>query len=69
MERQDILALLARRIAMLPPVPKKVLAMYDYENMRLPDIANSLGLAETRIRQNPLSALTSLRTLFQSLRN
>jgi RNA polymerase sigma factor for flagellar operon FliA len=66
MERKDILALLARRMAKLPTVPKKVLAMYYYENMRLLDIANCLGLAESRIRQIHLETIASLKTFFYS---
>ena len=69
MERKDILALLARRMAKLPTVSKKVLAMHYYENMRPLDIANSLGLAESRIRQIHLQAVTSLKTLFYSIKS
>jgi RNA polymerase sigma factor for flagellar operon FliA len=49
MERKDILALLARRMVKLPTIPKKVLAMYYCENMRLLDIAKCFGLAESRL--------------------
>jgi RNA polymerase sigma factor FliA len=66
MERKDILALLARRMAKLPAVPRKVLAMYYHENMRPLDIANRLGLAESRIRQIHLETVASLRTFFYS---
>jgi RNA polymerase sigma factor FliA len=69
MERKDILTLLARRMAKLPTVPKKVLAMYYYENMRLLDIANHFGLAESSIRQIYLQEVTSLRALFYSLKS
>jgi RNA polymerase sigma factor for flagellar operon FliA len=69
MERKDILTLLARRMTKLPTVPKKVLAMYYYENMRLLNIANCLGLAESRIRQIHLQEVTSLRTLFYSIKS
>jgi RNA polymerase sigma factor for flagellar operon FliA len=69
MERKDILALLARRMAKLPTLPKKVLAMYYYENMRLLDIANCFGVEESRIRQIHLQAITSLRTFFYSIKS
>jgi RNA polymerase sigma factor for flagellar operon FliA len=69
MERKDILTLLARRMAKLPTVPKKVLAMYYYENMRLLDIANHFGLAESSIRQIHLQEVTTLRTLFYSIKS
>jgi RNA polymerase sigma factor FliA len=66
MERKDILALLARRMAKLPTVSKKVLAMYYYENMRVLDIANCLGLTESIVRQIHLETVASLRTFFCS---
>ena len=69
MERKDILTLLARRMAKLPTVPKKVLAMYYYENMRLLDIANHFGLAESSIRQIHLQEVTSLRTLSYGIKS
>ena len=56
-------------MAKLPTVPKKVLAMYYYENMRLLDIANHFGLAESSIRQIHLQEVTSLRTLFYSIKS
>jgi RNA polymerase sigma factor FliA len=59
MKRKDILALLARHMAKLPTVPKKVLAMYYYENMQVLDIANCLGLAESSIRQIHLETVAS----------
>jgi RNA polymerase sigma factor FliA len=66
MERKDIPTLLAQRMAMLPTVPQKVLAMYYYENMRLLDIADCLGLPESRIRQIHLQAVTCLKTFYHS---
>ena len=69
MEPEDTVALLAQRMAKLPAVQRKVLAMYYYENMRLLDIANYFGLAESRIRQIHLQEVTSLRTLFYSIKS
>jgi RNA polymerase sigma factor (sigma-70 family) len=43
--------LLAERIARLPELQKKVLAMYYYENMQLPEIAAIFGVTESRICQ------------------
>jgi RNA polymerase sigma factor FliA len=37
--RKEVISLLAQRIAELPRVQKKVLAMYYYENMQLADLA------------------------------
>ena len=62
MERREILILLVQRIAQLPAVPKKVLAMYYYENMQVLDIAACLGLTESRILQIHSEAMNLLRT-------
>jgi RNA polymerase sigma factor for flagellar operon FliA len=35
LERKEVLSLLAQRMAKLPEIQKKVLAMYYYENMKL----------------------------------
>jgi RNA polymerase sigma factor (sigma-70 family) len=43
--------LLAERIAQLPELQKKVLAMYYYENMQLSEIAALFGVTESRIWQ------------------
>ena len=47
MEPEDIVALLAQRMAKLPAVQRKVLAMYYYEEMQLRDIATCFGLTES----------------------
>jgi RNA polymerase sigma factor for flagellar operon FliA len=65
-ERREILALLVQRMAQLPAVPKKVLAMYYYENMQVLDIAACLGLSESRIRQIHAEAMNSLKTFCYS---
>jgi RNA polymerase sigma factor FliA len=49
--RKEVLLLLAQRMAELPDTPKKVLAMYYYENMRLSEIAACFRLTESRICQ------------------
>jgi len=48
-DRNKVLTLLVRRIAQLPQIPKKVLAMYYYENLRPAEIATGLGLTENEI--------------------
>jgi RNA polymerase sigma factor for flagellar operon FliA len=48
-DRNKVLELLTQRIAQLPRIPKKVLAMYYYENLQLAEIAAGLGLAESEI--------------------
>ena len=48
-DRNEVLELLVQRIAQLPQIPKKVLAMYYYENLRPAEIATGLGLTENEI--------------------
>jgi RNA polymerase sigma factor FliA len=66
-ERKEIIALLAERITQLPEIPKKVLAMYYYENLRLADIATCFGLTESRICQIHTQAVSQLRTYMWSI--
>jgi RNA polymerase sigma factor FliA len=51
LERKEVLSLLAQRMAKLPEIQKKVLAMYYYANMKLSEIATCFGLTESRICQ------------------
>jgi RNA polymerase sigma factor for flagellar operon FliA len=60
-ERREMVALLAERIAQLPEMQKKVLALYYYENLRLADIAAAFGLTESRICQIHTQAVKELR--------
>jgi RNA polymerase sigma factor for flagellar operon FliA len=66
-ERKEIIALLAERITQLPEIPKKVLAMYYYENLRLADIASCFGLTESRICQIHTQAVGQLRAYMQGI--
>jgi RNA polymerase sigma factor FliA len=66
-ERREMVALLAERIAQLPDTQKKVLAMYYYENLRLTDIAAAFGLTESRICQIHTQAVKQLRAYLQSV--
>jgi RNA polymerase sigma factor for flagellar operon FliA len=66
-ERRELVALLAERIAQLPDIPKKVLAMYYYENLRLADIAACFGLTESRICQIHTQAVKQLRAYLHSV--
>ncbi|MBV9671796.1 MAG: FliA/WhiG family RNA polymerase sigma factor [Verrucomicrobia bacterium] len=66
-ERKEILNLLAQRIAQLPAVQKKVLAMYYYEEMRLSEIAECFGLTESRICQIHTQAVGILRNHLSNL--
>ncbi len=51
LDRKEVLSLLTQRMAELPDTPKKVLAMYYYENMRLSEIAACLRVSVSRICQ------------------
>jgi RNA polymerase sigma factor FliA len=66
-ERKEMVALLAERIAQLPEMPKKVLALYYYENLRLADIAAAFGLTESRICQIHTQAVKQLRAYLHSV--
>lgn len=60
LERKETLSLLELRIAQLPAVPKKILAMYYCENMRVSEIAACFGLTESgiiRIRTKTVALL------------
>jgi len=67
LERKELVTLLVARIAQLPEVPKKVLAMYYYEGLRLADIAACFNLTESRICQIHTQAVSQLRTYLFSV--
>jgi RNA polymerase sigma factor FliA len=67
LERKEVLSLLAQRMEQLPAVPKKVLAMYYYENMRLAEIATCFGLTESRICQIHTQTVGLLRNYLVNL--
>ena len=69
MEKAELLQLLTQRIAELPDVPKKILAMYYFENMRLAEIAAVFGLTESRICQIHAQTILGLRAWLQRVRN
>ena len=65
--RKEAISLLARRMAELPDMPKKVLAMYYYENMRISDIAACFKLSESRICQIHTQTIGLLRNYLVKL--
>src|ERR1700736_6282640 len=67
LERKEVLSFLAQRMEQLPAVPKKVLAMYYYENMRLSEIATCFGLTESRICQIHTQTVGQLRHYLTNL--
>jgi len=48
-DRNEVLELLVQRIAQLPQIPKKILAMYYYENFPPAEIATEVGMTENEI--------------------
>ncbi len=68
MEKQELVGLLTQRIAELPDIPKKILAMYYFENLRLAEIAAVFGLTESRICQIHAQTIIGLRAYLQRVR-
>ena len=69
LEKAELVQLLTQRIAELPDIPRKVLAMYYYENMRLAEIAAVFGLTESRICQIHAQVILGLRGYLQRVRD
>jgi RNA polymerase sigma factor FliA len=67
LERKEVLSLMAQRMAKLPEIQKKVLAMYYYENMKLSEIAACFGLTESRICQIHTQTVGVLRTYLANM--
>ena len=61
LDRKEVLSLLTQRMAELPDTPKKVLAMYYYENMRLSEIAACFRVSKSRICQIHTQTIRLLR--------
>lgn len=68
LEKAELLQLLTQRIAELPDIPKKILAMYYFENMRLAEIAAVFGLTESRICQIHSQTILGLRGWLQRVK-
>ena len=68
LEKAELLELLTQRIAELPDIPKKILSMYYFENMRLAEIAAVFGLTESRICQIHAQTILGLRAFLQRVR-
>ena len=69
LEKEELLELLTQRIASLPDIPKKILAMYYFENMRLAEIAKVFGLTESRICQIHAQTILGIRAYLQRVRD
>lgn len=68
MERRELQELVAQRIRQLPDIPRKILAMYYHENMRLAEIAAVFNLTESRICQIHAQTIIGLRGYIQRVR-
>jgi RNA polymerase sigma factor for flagellar operon FliA len=68
LEKAEMLKLLTQRIAELPDIPKKILAMYYFENMRLAEIAEVFHLTESRICQIHAQTILGLRGWLQRMK-
>lgn len=69
MEKDELMQLVAQRISELPDIPKKILAMYYFENMRLAEIAAVFNLTESRICQIHAQTVIGLRAYISRMRN
>jgi RNA polymerase sigma factor FliA len=65
MEQDELMQLVAQSIEALPEIPRKILAMYYHENMRLAEIAAVFKLTESRICQIHSQTVLSLRAVIQ----
>lgn len=65
--RRELIELMSQRIQEMPPAPRKVLAMYYYEGMKLAEIAQVFGVTESRICQIHAHAVLSLRTYLKRM--
>jgi len=69
LEKRELLELLTQRMAELPDIPKKILAMYYFEKMRLAEIAAVFGLTESRICQIHAQTILGLRGYLHRVRD
>lgn len=69
LEKTELLQLLTQRMTDLPDIPRKIIAMYYFENMRLAEIAAVFGLTESRICQIHSQTILGLRSFLGRARN
>ena len=63
--RREVAGLIAERIAQLPEMQRKVLALYYYEDLRLREIAEAFGVTESRICQIHSQAILAIRSFLE----
>lgn len=68
LEKAEMLQLLTQRMTELPDIPRKILAMYYFEKLRLAEIATVFGLTESRICQIHTQTILGLRAYLQRVR-
>lgn len=69
LEKAEVLRLLTQRMSELPEIPKKIVAMYYFENMRLAEIAEVFDLTESRICQIHAQTIIGLRAWLQRMKD
>jgi len=69
MEKEELMQLMAQRISELPEIPKKIIAMYYHQNMRLAEIAAVFHLTESRICQIHAQTVLGLRAYLKRVRD
>jgi RNA polymerase sigma factor for flagellar operon FliA len=67
LEKKELVKLVIERLQQLPDVPKKIMAMYYFEDIRLAEIAQIFGLSEGRISQIHTQTVLSLRAFVQRM--
>lgn len=65
LEEKELLQVVFTQLQKLPDMPKKVMALYYIEGMRLSEIAAVLGVTEGRVSQIHTQAVISLRALIK----
>jgi RNA polymerase sigma factor for flagellar operon FliA len=69
LEKAELLQLLATRMSELPEIPRKILAMYYFEKLRLAEIAEVFDLTESRICQIHAQTILGLRGWLQRMKD
>jgi RNA polymerase sigma factor for flagellar operon FliA len=69
LEKKELMQLVMQRIQQLPDMPRKILAMYYFEDLRLSEIAAAFGLTEGRISQIHTQTVLSLRAFTRRISN
>jgi RNA polymerase sigma factor FliA len=59
--RRDLARVIRERIEHLPELQRKILAMHYFEDLRLKEIAHSLGFSEAHICQTHAKAILAIR--------